>query len=129
MRKLLAISALAVSASLLWVSPGIAQEAPTEVAVVYVIDGRNASEPFASMHDRYAKIYEKYGVEVERALWNTAFSGTGTGRQVLVNVFPDEMMFVKASQVVQSPEYQELAAEFTAKGFIIESMSLQYRVR
>lgn len=106
-----------------------AQEAPTQVAVVHIVDGRNATEPYPALHDKYTAIWKKSGAQVERELWGAGFAGPDTGRWVVVIKFPSIEAFAKSNAVVDSAEYQALNAELTQKGFRVESSSLQFRAR
>jgi hypothetical protein len=101
-------------------------QAPTQVAVINIVEGPG---PFAPFFDRYTAIYKKYGLNVERELWYQGFAGPESGRWVVVVKYADMQEFSKSGTVVDSPEYQALGTEFQQKGFRVESTSLQFRVR
>lgn len=124
LRFLLLVAMLAIAAPI-----ATAQEAPTQVAVVHIVDARNATEPYPPLHDKFTAVWKKYDVSVERELWATGFAGPEAGRWVVVIVFPTIEAFAKSSRVVDSAEYQALNAEVQRKGFRVESSSLQFRAR
>lgn len=101
-------------------------QAPTQVAVVIILEGPASPAP---LWDKYADVYKKYGVKVERELWGTGFSGPDSGRWVSVVKYANMQEFTKAGTVVNSPEYQALNAELQQKGFKVVSNSLQFRAR
>lgn len=107
----------------------VAEEAPTDVMEVVIIDGRGASEPFPPMFDRFSAVYDKMDSAGTRSLWFNAYAGQQSNVMIVSIRYPSMAAFADDADVVPSAEYQALAQEFQQKGFRVVSRSLSFQGR
>ena len=106
-----------------------AQQGPTEVREVIMINAQNADEPFGPLFTRYSAVYAQYKSKGVRELWFSGYAGQQTGLNIVTITYPDMNAFAAGGNVISSPEYQALSQEFQQKGFRVVSRSLSFRAQ
>ncbi len=99
----------------------VAQDAPAVNNVLFIDTGGDLPK-FLEFFTRVQAIGKKYDTTGTARVWFATLAGPNTGSVVVVNEYPSLVSMAESNtKVGQSPEWQQLIADFAAAGMRVVS--------